>query len=185
MWGMFPCCYCARNGIRCDTHHFPNPVIASSLSAESWWGIDRHGEPTSLSGTLSEVIVARRRSRSSRKTSSGLRMKSARIMKHTKPRSPSSLHEPVITVVAPTQDARRYASHTVRMNTLNRDGFKCRYCGVSVTNDTANMDHVVPWKKGGKTRSRNLVTACKPCNKKKGNKAWKPNPLSPPTSGMN
>ena len=90
--------------------------------------------------------------------------------------NPHLLHRSTITVVEPTIDEQRYAPHQVRMAALERDGFKCRYCGASVTNETANMDHVIPWKKGGKSVTLNLVTACRGCNKEKGNSHWVPNP---------
>jgi 5-methylcytosine-specific restriction endonuclease McrA len=63
------------------------------------------------------------------------------------------------------------------MSILVRDGYKCRYCGVSITNDTANMEHRIPWKYGGKTNSDNLVTSCRSCNKAKGNKRQRALPL--------
>ena len=59
---------------------------------------------------------------------------------------------------------------------MERDGYKCRYCEVELNNNTANMDHVMPWMKGGQTVVANLVACCQPCNKAKGNKqkGWLP-----------
>ncbi len=64
----------------------------------------------------------------------------------------------------------RYASKQQRKSILKRDGYQCRYCGAPVTDKTANMDHVIPWRAGGRTIGRNLVTCCRPCNKWKGNR---------------
>lgn len=54
-------------------------------------------------------------------------------------------------------------------NLYLRDMYHCQYCGVGVNNKTATMDHVVPLSRGGKTAWDNIVTACGPCNSKKGN----------------
>jgi len=52
-----------------------------------------------------------------------------------------------------------------RNNIFRRDGFKCQYCG---SKEHLTLDHVVPRSKGGGTNWRNLITACKFCNAKKG-----------------
>ncbi len=52
-----------------------------------------------------------------------------------------------------------------RFNVFLRDRFTCQYCG-SV--DDLTFDHLIPRSKGGKTRWDNVVTACSPCNLKKG-----------------
>lgn len=74
------------------------------------------------------------------------------------------------------RDNQRYASGPQRLLILKRDSNQCRYCGIEVTNETANMDHVKPWKFGGLTTFENLVTCCQDCNKAKGNKriGWEP-----------
>lgn len=60
----------------------------------------------------------------------------------------------------------RYAPHEMRMFLLKRDNYTCQYCKVSITNETANMEHVIPFPEG-KTIPTNLVVACRACNKKK------------------
>lgn len=52
-----------------------------------------------------------------------------------------------------------------RFNLFLRDGFKCVYCGAE---DDLTFDHVVPRSRGGRTSWTNIVTACSPCNLKKG-----------------
>lgn len=54
-------------------------------------------------------------------------------------------------------------------NLYLRDMYQCVYCGTSVTNSTATVDHVLPISCGGRTHWENLVTACGPCNHSKGN----------------
>ena len=62
---------------------------------------------------------------------------------------------------------RRYAPAWLRQAVLERDGFRCRYCGCPVTNETANIDHVKPWP-FSLTLLENLRTSCRPCNHAKG-----------------
>lgn len=55
---------------------------------------------------------------------------------------------------------------------LNRDGFKCQYCGRNPTRDGVRLeiDHIKSWKDGGKSKKDNLVTACEYCNGCKGSR---------------
>lgn len=55
-----------------------------------------------------------------------------------------------------------------RRNILKRDGHKCAYCGRGDLPFT--IDHVIPKSKGGEDTWENLVTACLPCNNRKGNR---------------
>lgn len=57
-----------------------------------------------------------------------------------------------------------------RINVFTRDGFKCQYCGTKQFMSKLNYDHVIPRKQGGKTVWENIVTACYPCNDRKGSK---------------
>ncbi|MFT7032165.1 MAG: 5-methylcytosine-specific restriction endonuclease McrA [Cyclobacteriaceae bacterium] len=52
-----------------------------------------------------------------------------------------------------------------RYNILKRDAHKCQYCG---TTKDLTLDHLIPRSKGGKSTWKNLVTACKRCNSRKG-----------------
>jgi 5-methylcytosine-specific restriction endonuclease McrA len=72
------------------------------------------------------------------------------------------------------RDKQRYASTMQRARILFRDHNRCRYCGNWVQPEEANFDHVKPWKYGGQTKEKNLVTACRDCNKRKGNSTWSP-----------
>ena len=49
-----------------------------------------------------------------------------------------------------------------------RDGWRCVYCGT--TSGRLTLDHVVPRSKGGESVWENVVTACAPCNLRKGNR---------------
>ncbi len=61
--------------------------------------------------------------------------------------------------------------HGVRLRffILQRDGFKCIYCGRNPREDGCKLevDHMIPKSKGGKDHPNNLVTACVDCNQGK------------------
>jgi len=57
-----------------------------------------------------------------------------------------------------------------RKNVLLRDRHICQYCGKEFPANMLTMDHVIPISQGGKTEWENLVTACKACNTRKGNR---------------
>lgn len=74
-------------------------------------------------------------------------------------------------------DPRRFATPEMKKAILERDMYRCRYCETEVTFRTSNIDHVIPWFEGGVTDRINLVTACKPCNAKKGPHMGKMKPM--------
>ena len=49
-----------------------------------------------------------------------------------------------------------------------RDGWRCVYCGA--TGGRLTLDHVVPRSRGGESIWENVVTACAPCNLRKGDR---------------
>ena len=61
----------------------------------------------------------------------------------------------------------RQISQQVSWNVFKRDGYKCRYCGRDDVPLT--VDHLVLWEDGGPSIEQNLVSACKKCNKTRGN----------------
>ncbi len=102
------------------------------------------------------------------------------------------VHSPSIVLSLPSIiKLRGYVKHnslTVAMsrkNILVRDKHRCQYCGNK--SGPLTLDHVIPREKGGGENWDNLVTACQPCNRKKGNRTpeeanmklyripWKPN----------
>ncbi len=54
-----------------------------------------------------------------------------------------------------------------RQNIFKRDNSECVYCG---TRRELTLDHVVPSSRGGQHTWTNLVTACKKCNARKGDR---------------
>lgn len=51
-----------------------------------------------------------------------------------------------------------------------RDAHLCMYCGTEHQPFDLTRDHVVPLSRGGKDRWSNVVTACRVCNTRKGNR---------------
>lgn len=69
---------------------------------------------------------------------------------------------------APAKPARTGMSLRIRFAVLERDGFRCRYCGATPQDVQLVVDHVVSIADGGSSDMDNLVTACQPCNAGKG-----------------
>ncbi|MCZ6607225.1 MAG: HNH endonuclease, partial [Alphaproteobacteria bacterium] len=57
-----------------------------------------------------------------------------------------------------------------RFNVFLRDRFTCQYCGGAFQTEVLTFDHVVPRSRGGTTVWDNVVTACAPCNLRKGHR---------------
>lgn len=55
-----------------------------------------------------------------------------------------------------------------RRSVFARDDYQCQYCGT--TGRELTIDHVVPKRLGGRASWENLVTCCRKCNSKKGDK---------------
>jgi hypothetical protein len=62
---------------------------------------------------------------------------------------------------------RRHIPHSVVSEVYRRDGAKCVICG-SVEN--LQLDHIIPFSKGGADTAENLQVLCQKCNLKKSNK---------------
>lgn len=74
---------------------------------------------------------------------------------------------PMVVMLKRWVPIRRTISFT-RSNVYIRDKHTCQYCGQRAKELT--FDHVVPKSKGGPTTWTNIVTACGPCNRKKGDR---------------
>lgn len=67
--------------------------------------------------------------------------------------------------------SRAGISQSLRFQILQRDGYRCRYCGRSPKDGVKlEIDHIIPVSKGGTNDVRNLVTACQQCNRGKSNR---------------
>lgn len=92
--------------------------------------------------------------------------------------SPSIIHSPSIVFVIPAViRLYRYVKLPVipaiafnKKNILRRDAYTCQYCGRN-GGERMTIDHVIPRSLGGRTIWENVVSACRACNVKKGNKS--------------
>lgn len=65
----------------------------------------------------------------------------------------------------------RYAiSGAVQQAVWASDNFECVYCGAKMGQTLLTIDHFVPLELGGSNDHKNFISACRSCNKKKGNK---------------
>lgn len=63
---------------------------------------------------------------------------------------------------------RGKVSNKMRFSIYERDGYRCRKCGVSNRFAQLEIDHIIPIAKGGKSTYNNLQTLCHKCNVDKG-----------------
>lgn len=83
----------------------------------------------------------------------------------------SRIEVPSIIAVRGTSSLDKFGRVMLTNKTLfARDKHVCAYCAESFSNHQLSRDHVVPKCEGGKDHWTNVVTACKPCNMKKGRK---------------
>ena len=71
---------------------------------------------------------------------------------------------------------RHKTSRTVKFTRINvflRDNYTCQYCQTKLPHKDLTFDHVIAQSKGGPTSWENIVTCCRGCNTKKGNKDLK------------
>jgi len=57
-----------------------------------------------------------------------------------------------------------------RENVYLRDNYECQYCGLKFSIKDLTLDHVIPVSRGGPKDWKNIVTCCRLCNQKKGNR---------------
>ncbi|TAH53073.1 MAG: HNH endonuclease [Chloroflexota bacterium] len=76
----------------------------------------------------------------------------------------------VIRLVTYVPIPRRLPLPLSRRTVLARDMYTCQYCGTTPGRTELTLDHVLPRSRGGATTWENVVTACGPCNRRKGNR---------------
>ena len=69
---------------------------------------------------------------------------------------------------------RRFRRQVTNTFLFARDRYRCQFCGRSILElkprESLTRDHLVPLSRGGTNDWTNVVTACSPCNTRKGNK---------------
>jgi 5-methylcytosine-specific restriction enzyme A len=66
------------------------------------------------------------------------------------------------------QKRSRYISSSDRVSVLTRDGYRCGFCGRTSQQVELEVDHIIPFSKGGSNDLSNLQTLCFDCNRGKG-----------------
>lgn len=87
------------------------------------------------------------------------------------------VHTPTLKVAIPDVIALKFFDkvprHEIpftRRNIYRHYGNRCCYCAKRFASSELNLEHVVPRSRGGTTDWSNIVTACVPCNLRKGNR---------------
>ena len=76
----------------------------------------------------------------------------------------------VIRLVCYVRIPHSFALPLSRRTVLARDQYTCQYCGAQPGKACLTLDHVIPRSRGGTTCWENVVTACGPCNRRKGDR---------------
>ena len=78
----------------------------------------------------------------------------------------------VIRLVRFVHVPRRFRRQVTNTFLFARDGYRCQYCGKHRTQlrgrEFLTRDHIVPVSRGGDNSWANVLTACSPCNNRKG-----------------
>jgi 5-methylcytosine-specific restriction endonuclease McrA len=84
------------------------------------------------------------------------------------------VHSPSVTIKVPSVIMVRDYVHFSKQIPWNdellmlRDRYRCQYCSKKFPAQLLTQDHVIPRKFGGKTSWDNIVSACGPCNHRRG-----------------
>ena len=69
---------------------------------------------------------------------------------------------------------RRFRRQVTNTFLFARDRYRCQYCGRTQVElkprESLTRDHLIPISRGGTNEWANVVTACSPCNTRKGNR---------------
>jgi 5-methylcytosine-specific restriction endonuclease McrA len=69
-----------------------------------------------------------------------------------------------------TQQRTRYISKSVRVEVFARDNYRCVFCGRTSRQTELQIDHIIPFSKGGSNHINNLQSLCVDCNQGKRNR---------------
>lgn len=131
--------------------HYPALVLNADFRPLSYFPLSLWSWQDAVKAVfLRRVVVVSEYERSVRSPSREIRLPSVIVLKE---------YVPV---------ARRPAF--TRFNVFLRDRFSCQYCGGAFAADRLTFDHVTPRVRGGRTEWTNVVTACEPCNLRKGHR---------------
>jgi len=97
------------------------------------------------------------------------------ISKHISRQPAGFVHTPTLKIAIPEVIILKFYDSLppmdikfTRKNIYEHYNYRCCYCGRKKEMSELNLEHVVPVSRGGMTDWLNVVTACIPCNVKKG-----------------
>lgn len=70
----------------------------------------------------------------------------------------------------PVKRSKRIIPPLTNRELFLRDASLCMYCGHKFNDAALTRDHIIPVSKGGRDRWSNVVTACRHCNTRKGDR---------------
>ncbi len=73
-------------------------------------------------------------------------------------------------VKAIVRKSNRQVDQSVSWRVFKRDGYACRYCGKDDLPLT--VDHLVRWEEAGPSTEENLLSACRKCNRTRGDQSY-------------
>ncbi|MGH7459000.1 MAG: HNH endonuclease [Longimicrobiaceae bacterium] len=104
----------------------------------------------------------------------------ARLFRSEREEHPSPV---VIRLVRFVHVPRRFRRQVTNTFLFARDGYRCQYCGRHRSElkgrDFLTRDHLLPLSRGGGKGWENVVTACSPCNNRKGNRLPRESGMGP------
>ncbi len=74
------------------------------------------------------------------------------------------------TIKALHRKQRGAISGAIQQKMWMRDGLLCLFCGREMGDVSLTVDHFMPLELGGENDETNYITACRKCNKRKGNR---------------
>jgi len=74
------------------------------------------------------------------------------------------------TIKAIHRKVQRAISGAIQQRIWHRDGWQCMYCGKRVPDIQITVDHFHPLELGGADEASNYISACRQCQKAKGNR---------------
>jgi 5-methylcytosine-specific restriction endonuclease McrA len=81
-----------------------------------------------------------------------------------------SLAQPAVVRLNRRVPWRKSGVRFSRRHVFQRDGYACQYCGEVCAPRDLTFDHVFPRSRGGETGWSNIVTSCRACNQRKGDR---------------
>ena len=76
----------------------------------------------------------------------------------------------LVTETDTTRNRSRNIQRSTLIRVVRRDNNTCQICGKTLLDKDIEIDHIIPFSRGGTSDERNLQVTCLECNRKKGRK---------------